>query len=47
LFDLEQDPDELRSVYADAEYADVVRQLKDRLAQLRTLYAVPEEDPVP
>jgi arylsulfatase A-like enzyme len=47
LFDLETDPDELNSVYADPEYADVVADLKTRLAQLRVDYEVPEEDPVP
>ncbi|MGD8866611.1 MAG: sulfatase [Gemmatimonadales bacterium] len=47
LFDLENDPDEMHSVYADPEYADVVADLKARLAQLRSDYEVPEEDPVP
>jgi arylsulfatase A-like enzyme len=47
LFDLENDPDELSSVYADSEYAEIVADLKARLAQMRADYRVPEEDPVP
>lgn len=45
LFDLQQDPDELKSVYDDPQYADVVRQLKAELQRLRELYKVPETDP--
>jgi arylsulfatase A-like enzyme len=41
LFDLERDPDELRSVYDDPAYADVVARLKTRLADLRERYRVP------
>jgi len=47
LFDLERDPEELHSVYADPEYADVATQLTARLAELRAQYQVPEVDPVP
>jgi arylsulfatase A-like enzyme len=47
LFDLERDPDELQSVYDDPEYAQIRRELEERLAALRTEYEVPEEDPVP
>jgi arylsulfatase A-like enzyme len=47
LFDLERDPDELHSVYGDPEYAGVVDELKDRLAELRAEYNAPEQDPVP
>jgi arylsulfatase A-like enzyme len=47
LFDLEADPNELRNVYADSAYADVVTRLKTRLGQLREQYDVPEKDPVP
>ena len=47
LFDLERDPDELRSVYDDPEYAEVHSVLASRLAELRTMYAVPEQDPLP
>ena len=35
LFDLQADPRELRNVYADPAYADVVRRLKAELAQRR------------
>ncbi len=47
LFDLENDPNELHSVYGDSGYGDIVRQLTERLAQLREQYAVPDVDPVP
>jgi arylsulfatase A-like enzyme len=42
LFDLEQDPDELRSVYDNPQYAEVVKQLKAELGRLREQYAVAE-----
>ncbi len=47
LFDLERDPEELRSVYADPEYADVLARLTARLNELRAQYQVPDVDPVP
>ena len=49
LFDLEKDPDELRSVYEDRAYAPVVRQLKAELTRLRKQYKVEEfeEPPAP
>ena len=47
LFDLEVDPDELRSVYSEAEYSSVVMELKEMLDRLRDRYEVPDEDPVP
>jgi arylsulfatase A-like enzyme len=47
LFDLENDPDELDSLYDDPEYTDVVEELKDKLHTLRARYDVPEQDPVP
>jgi len=47
LFDLDRDPDELNSVYDDAEYSDTVDELKTMIARLRTYYEVPENDPVP
>jgi arylsulfatase A-like enzyme len=47
LFDLERDPDELRSVYGDPRYASVLRDLEAKLRDLRRQYAVPERDPVP
>ena len=39
--------EEMRSVYDDPEYAEVVVRLRSRLAQLREQFDVPEEDPVP
>ena len=46
LFDLERDPDELRNVYQDPAYDDVVERLRERLEELRDHYDVPAEDPV-
>ena len=47
LFDLVNDPDELQSVYGEQEYADVQAALEVRLLELRSQYAVPDEDRVP
>lgn len=47
LFDLEKDPEELKSVYADASYAAVRRDLEAKLAALRKQFAVPAADPAP
>lgn len=41
LFDLTEDPDELRSVYDRPDHADRVEELKRRLQQLREQYRVP------
>ena len=38
LFDLETDPHELRSVHADAAYADVLSEMKGRLRRAREQY---------
>ncbi len=38
LFDMQKDPQEMRSVYADPEYAATVKDLKGQLAGLRTKY---------
>ena len=43
LFDLEKDPEELRSVYADPAYADVAERLKARIAAFRKELRVPED----
>ncbi len=47
LFDLEQDPSELRSVYDDPEYGTIRAELEERLAALREEDRVPDEDPIP
>ena len=47
LFDLERDPDELRSVHGDPAYAAVEAGLRRELARLRAEYRVPERDPEP
>jgi len=44
LFDLEHDPDELRSVYDDPAYATVRAALEQRLFDLRDQYGVPATD---
>lgn len=38
LYDLEKDPHEMQSVYGDAAYADVVKELKTELVRLRAQY---------
>lgn len=45
LFDLEKDPEEMRSVYTDPAYASVVRELKEELTRLRQQYRVQQNDP--
>jgi arylsulfatase A-like enzyme len=41
LYDLEKDPHEMHSVYADPAYAETVKELKAELARLRDYYHVP------
>jgi arylsulfatase A-like enzyme len=43
LFDLEKDPKQLCSVYADQAYATTVTELKTELVRLRTQYGATEE----
>ena len=43
LFDLQKDPQELKSVYADPAYKPVVAELKAELDRLRKHYNVPED----
>ena len=38
LFDLQEDPNELRNVYDDAAYADLVVELKAELRRLQVQY---------
>lgn len=45
LFDLKEDPHELRSVYGYTEYADTQKQLEKELQRLRTELKVPEKNP--
>ncbi|MDF1810880.1 MAG: sulfatase [Verrucomicrobiales bacterium] len=48
LFDLEKDPDELNSVYGNAEYRKIQTAMKEELHRLRKLYEVPVDDtPLP
>ncbi|HOF41664.1 MAG TPA: sulfatase [Candidatus Hydrogenedentes bacterium] len=43
FYDLENDPHEMRSEYANPDYAPQIAELKAELARLRELYRVPEE----
>lgn len=43
LYDLEKDPREMKSVYNDPAYADVVQRLKAELQRLQRLYKVPDD----
>ncbi|GAB5449830.1 MAG: sulfatase [Halioglobus sp.] len=45
LFDIESDPGEQVNLYDSDSHQQLVRRLKDDLANLRNHYAVPEEDP--
>jgi arylsulfatase A-like enzyme len=45
MFDLDKDPNELKSIYANESYAPVRRDLEAKLAALRKQYAVPDHDP--
>ena len=41
LFDLDKDPQEMKSVYSDASYASMVKTMKAELAKIRAEYKVP------
>jgi arylsulfatase A-like enzyme len=45
LFDLDKDPHELKSVYGQADYAKVQKELEGELKRLRTELKVPDPDP--
>ena len=45
LFDLQKDPQELKSVYGTPDYATVQKELETELARLRRELKVPESDP--
>lgn len=38
LYDLQSDPDEMKNVFSDPQYADIVRELKAELKRLRAQY---------
>ena len=44
LYDLEKDPNEMNSVYDNPEYADVRKQMHQRLTELRTEYGDSDEN---
>ncbi len=43
LFDLERDPNEMRSFHDDPEYADILATMKARYYELRKIYEIPDE----
>ena len=43
LYDLQKDPNELNNVYDKPEYADIVKELKADLKQLRKQYGDSEQ----
>lgn len=43
LYDRKKDPQEMKNVYNDPEYADIVKELKQKLADLRIKYEDSEE----
>ena len=43
LFDLQEDPNELKSVYDDPKQSAKIAEMKAELTRLRTLYKVPED----
>ena len=43
LYDLEKDPQELKSVYGEPTYAKITEELKKELSRLRKEYHVPED----
>ena len=43
LYDLETDPNELRSVYSNPEYKEITAEMKKELYRLREYYQVPED----
>jgi arylsulfatase A-like enzyme len=43
LYDLAEDPNEMKSVYNDPSQAEVIKRLKTELVRLRALYDVPED----
>lgn len=45
LFDLKQDPQEMKSLYGQPEAAGLTQELKAELERLRALYQLPAEDP--
>jgi arylsulfatase A-like enzyme len=44
LYDLEKDPDEMKSVYDDPEYADVQKMMHEKLTELRAYYGDSDEN---
>ena len=45
LFDLEKDPNEMKSEYANPEYAAKVKEMSAELDRLRAEFKLPDEDP--
>ena len=47
MFDLQKDPQEMRSVYGRPEYTATQKDLHTELQRLRTELKVPLQDPLP
>ena len=45
LFDLQEDPEDQVNLYGKPGYAEITKDMKRRLGQLRELYQVPDQDP--
>ncbi len=45
LYDLKQDPKEMRNIIDAENSAEIVKELKTELARLRELYQLPDQDP--
>ena len=43
MYDLQTDPNEMKNIYGDANYADVQQQLHTRLEELREYYGDSDE----
>ena len=44
MYDLETDPSEMKNIYGDPEYADVQKELHEKLAELRSSYGDSDEN---
>ncbi len=45
LYDMEKDPNEMKSEYENPQYKKITKELKEELQRLKALYKVPEKEP--